>query len=76
MILGDGFQPICVPDLTPVVIAVGTVPESSFFFTPTGIFGDYEMINNIEVSVGTGASSDTFQLIFFYRFVEHLGLEL
>ena len=43
-----------------MVIAVGTVLESFFFFffTPTGIFGDYE------VSVGTGASSDTFQ--FFY----------
>ena len=44
-----------------MVIAVSTVLESFFFFfffTPTGIFGDYE------VSVGTGASSDTFQ--FFY----------
>ena len=34
-----------------------------FFPTPTGIFGDYEMINNIEVSVGTGASSDTFPIL-------------
>ena len=42
-----------------MVIAVGTVLESFFFFfTPTGIFGDYE------VSVGTGASSDTFQLFY------------